>query len=106
MGILPVKSETDAPDEVKPLIKVRVLPESTLEVAFVRGKSNGISLDIQRGDDSTWTKLGNFIQSPATVTVAPTTPGAPEKIRLRARYLRGNLPVGQFSDTVNVVTEP
>lgn len=106
LGILPVKGETDSPDEAKPLIKVKALPESALEISFVRGKSSGISLDIQRGDDATWTKLGNFVQSPAAVTVTPTTAGAPEKVRLRARYLRGNTPIGQFSDTVNVVTEP
>lgn len=72
----------------------------------MRDKNSGISLDIQRGNSAEWTRLGNYIQSPALVTVEPTTADTPEKVRLRGRYLRGNTPVGQFSDTVNVVTEP
>jgi hypothetical protein len=90
----------------KPTLKIKALANSIIEIGFVKGESDGIELELQRGSDTSWTRIGKFIKTPAeddTPTIAPNTP---EVRRYRGRFLEGNKPVGQFSDIVSVVTTP
>ena len=52
-----------------------------------------------------WTAGGTYFKSSAAVNV-PDGTGLPHSVRIRARYIIGNEPVGLNSDTVNVVTTP
>jgi len=62
---------------------------------------------MQRGDDANrWTPVDRFLASPAEDRTPPAATGTPEVRRYRARYLKGNEPVGSYSDIVSVVTMP
>jgi hypothetical protein len=90
----------------KPVLKIKALANSIIEISFVKGESDGIELEIQRGSETGWTRIGKFIKTPAeddTPTIAPNTP---EVRRYRGRFLEGNKPVGLFSDIASVVTTP
>ncbi len=106
LGILP--SPTPPPDnffENPPTFKAKAQPGNVVIVEFVRGQSNGIIVEIQIDDETEWKLAKQFNKSPGTIQVAAN--GAlPRAVRLRARYLQGNDPTGNYSDTVNIVTVP
>lgn len=103
LGIIGSESESIAPENWKPTLKVRVLAGGDASVEFVRGESNGILLEQQKGNETVWTKIGNFNSSPAGLHYEET---APQTIRLRGRLLQKNDPVGEYSDIVQFVTNP
>jgi hypothetical protein len=90
----------------KPVLKIKALANSIVEISFVKGESDGIELEIQRGSESSWTRIGKFIKTPAEDDTPTITPNTPEVRRYRARFLEGNKPVGLFSDIGSVVTTP
>jgi hypothetical protein len=90
----------------KPVLKPKVKPLSIVEVVFVRGESDGLELELQRGTDTVWQKVGRFAKSPVIDQTPPAIAGTPEQRRYRGRYIEGNTPVGNFSDIVVIVTEP
>ena len=61
---------------------------------------------MQLDNETAWASVGNFFKSPAVLNIAPNPGNLPRAVRLRARYLDGNNPVGQNSDTVNITTVP
>ena len=63
-------------------------------------------VESKRGAETAWSYLGNYIVSPITDNRAPLAAGVPESRSYRLIYLRGNDPVGDFSDTLTVSTEP
>lgn len=103
LGILPTKEDEISPGEMKPDIKAGALPTSQAEVLFVRGDSDGVRVYYQIGDSNDWSNGENFGKSPAILTIPAT---APVLVKIRARYLDGNNPVGDYSDIVTIVTEP
>jgi len=103
LGIVP---QAEGADALVPDLKADALPEFEIEVNFVRGKSDGIAVQIQRDKETTWTSFGSYFQSPATLEVPPKIPDTPEVVRLRGRFLEGNQPTGDFSDIVEIVTKP
>jgi hypothetical protein len=90
----------------KPVLKIKALANSMVEIGFVKGESDGIELELQRGSESNWTRIGKFIKTPAEDDTPTTTLNTPEVRRYRGRFLDGNKPVGQFSDIGTVVTTP
>jgi hypothetical protein len=70
-----------------------------------RGKTDGVNIRVKVDNQPHWTKGGRFFKSPAILKI-PDGTDLPGAIQIRARYLQGNAPVGQNSDTVNVVTQP
>ncbi|MEP7076308.1 MAG: hypothetical protein ABI878_10905 [Acidobacteriota bacterium] len=106
LGIVPRKAETLALHESRPEITVTSMPKSVLVVKFVRGQSQGVTVEIQTGKENTWKQAGRFYTSPANLEIPPAEDKSPEEIRLRARYVMENTPVGLFSDVVTAVTTP
>jgi hypothetical protein len=92
--------------DAKPVLKIKALANSLVEIGFVKGESDGIELEIQRGNDTSWMRIGKFIKTPAEDDTPTITPNTPEVRRYRGRFLEGNKPVGQFSDIASVVTTP
>jgi hypothetical protein len=90
----------------KPTLKIKALANSTVEIGFVKGESDGIELEIQRGSETSWTRIGKFIKTPAEDDTPTITPNTPEVRRYRGRFLEGNKPVGLFSDIATIVTTP
>ena len=93
--------------EAKPALKPQVTGDSQVAAAFTKNGFDGIELEVQKGNDArSWTSLGRFYESPAEDTMPPGAGNTPEVRRYRARYLKGNKPVGVYSDIVSVVTVP
>lgn len=106
--VLPVDSEGGiSENEAKPTLKARALAQSNVDIDFVRGGFDGVEIERQRGDNANeWQSIGRFYKSPAEDDAPPAEANAPETRRYRARYLKGNKPVGVHSDIVTVVTQP
>jgi len=51
-------------------------------------------------------RAGVGIESPAEISIPLTQNGLPSSVKLRARYLDHNNPVGSWSDVVTVQTIP
>ncbi len=53
-----------------------------------------------------WTSFGRFPSSPAEISITLNQNSLPSSVKLRARYLDHNNPVGNWSDVVTVQTIP
>lgn len=103
LGIVGAESESIAPENWKPVLKVKALPGFQIQVEFTRGEASGILLQSEDDGADTWSEVGRFFGSPAIFTANGNTPKA---VNLRGRFLEKNDPVGNFSDTVQIVTTP
>ena len=70
-----------------------------------RGKTDGADIQIKADNQPDWTGGGRSFKSPAILNF-PDGSGLPRAVEMGALYLQSNAPVGQNSDTVNVVTQP
>jgi len=105
LGILP--QSAPAPEgDVVPVLKLEALPGNIVSVKFVRGGTDGIAVERQLDNETDWATIGNYAKSPVEMNIPSGTNNLPRAVRVRARYLEGNTPVGLNSDTVNVVTTP
>jgi hypothetical protein len=105
LGIIPQKDDELAENELKPSLKGSAMPNNKVEVVFVRGKTDGIEVEIVIDNTGGWVSAGRFFKSPAVLNI-PDGNGLPRAVQIRARYVLGNEAVGLNSDTVNVVTTP
>lgn len=103
LGILTTKPEQIAPENWKPEIKARAAAGGKIENSFVRGESDGILYETQIGAETVWTEKARFFKSPGTINISGDQP---QTVRLRARYLIKDAPVGQYSDIVQIVSTP
>lgn len=103
LGIIGQTSDSVAPENWKPTLKVKVSTGGDVSVEFVRGEANGIVLEQKVGNETVWTKIDNFNSSPADLHYDGATP---QTVQLRGRLLQKNAPVGEYSDTANFVTNP
>lgn len=106
LGIIPASPSRPAPEAMQPELKVTTLPGSVVQVKFVRGESNGIFVETKLDNSETWSSVGIFPSSPAVIVVPQTPQNLPRSVQIRARYVEGNSPVGQFSDIVTTATQP
>jgi len=105
LGILP--SSGPAPEvDVPPTLKAEAQPGNVVSVKFVRGKTDGIALEMQLDNETAWATVGNFFKSPAVLGIKSGPGDLPRAVRLRARFLDGNTPTGPNSDTANITTVP
>jgi hypothetical protein len=105
LGIKPATPVAESFVDQAPEFKVKATPGNIVVVEFVRRGSDGIVLERQVDAESDWTPAGTFLKSPGQVQI-PANGGLPRAVRLRARFLVGNDPTGNYSNTVNVVTTP
>ena len=70
------------------------------------GLTNGIVVETKIDNSETWSSVGIFPTSPAIVVVPQNPQNLPRSVQIRARYVEGNSPVGQFSDIVTTATQP
>jgi hypothetical protein len=106
--VLPVEGAGGiSEDEAQPELKARAMAQSNVDIYFVRGDFDGVEVERQRGDNiNEWQSIGRFYKSPAEDDAPPSQGNAPETRRYRARYLKGNTPIGVYSDIITVVTQP
>jgi hypothetical protein len=105
LGITPRRRERLAIHATPPELKASVEPGNLVRVAFIRGSSHGVYIETNV-DKAGWAFADKSFVSPAVVTVQQNDAQTPRGVQIRARYLDGNTPVGDFSDIVTVQTIP
>jgi len=103
-GIAPSTPEAPVVGSEPPVIEADVEPGNEVVVKFVKGKSGGIYIE-SNADAGGWSLSGTPNKSPFTFTVPPNG-GSPRNVQIRARFLDGNTPVGDWSNIVTVQTIP
>ena len=107
LGIIPTNPSVGRFSEFVPAIKVWPLADGyTFSVRCPRLNFDGFTVSFKSAMSQAWKNAGVFAISPATIHVNPTTPGVPEQIEVRARMIKGNDPVTQFSNIVTVTVNP
>ncbi len=86
-----------------PVLKASVDPGHVIEVKFTRGSSDGIYIE-KNVNNGGFGFAEKAFKSPAIIVVPGD--GIPQQVQLRARFLDGNNPVGDWSSIVTVQTIP
>ncbi|HMT09288.1 MAG TPA: hypothetical protein PKA82_14895 [Pyrinomonadaceae bacterium] len=105
LGIVPSTPSNISPETAKPTLTVLTEPGNKVLVKFVKKNFNGILLEMSV-DKGPQEDKGRFNSSPAIITVPQNENELPRLVAVRARFLVGNDPVGEWSDTVTVQTTP
>lgn len=92
-------------DAFPPKLTAAVDPGNIVEVKFTKGPSDGIYIETNV-DNGGWTFTEKAVKSPAVFSVAANTDNTPRGVEIRARFLDGNIAVGDWSDVVTVQTIP
>lgn len=107
LGILPTNSgNVIPPEDMQPTLKMQAMPGSVVQVKFVRGTTDGVAVEMKLDNADTWSDAGRYAASPAEIVIPQNAQQLPRAVLLRARYVDGNSPVGQFSDVVTTATLP
>ncbi len=106
LGILPPVVNGFLPDEMQPKLKAVAMPGSVVQVSFVRGQTDGVLVETKLDNIETWTDAGRFFKSPAELVIPQNPANLPRAVQVRARYVNGDKPVGQFSTIVSTSTQP
>lgn len=106
LGIIPSKPADLIPNELQPNPSLTALPGNVVEVAFVRGKTEGIDVEIDVDNSNSWEHAGKFFKSPGEIVIPQNTQGTARSVKVRARYLLDNKPVGLYSEIDQISTIP
>jgi hypothetical protein len=104
LGIGDAAAHIVSPDDLRPSLKIKAMPDDKVELAFSKQGQKGCRIQVRRGGGD-WTNAGDPNTSPYIDETA-STGGNPEKREYRAIFLKDNRPFGQYSDIVTVVTTP
>ncbi len=105
LGIIPSAPGPTPENDMKPTLAPTSLPNSVVQVKFVRGNSDGVMIEMSL-DNGTWSDAGRYFKSPANLVVPENPAKSPRAVALRARYVEGDNPVGQFSNIVTTASQP
>ncbi len=106
LGIVPQPTPEVDPEGMKPDPSLRVEPGNIVLVDYVRGKADGIEIQYMLDNSGTWVNGGRFTKPTATLQI-PESPGnLPRFVQVRARYVIGDVAVGQYSDIDSISTTP
>lgn len=109
LGITPSASggaSKGGDETTAPTIDATVSPGNVVNVKFVRGSSDGVLVQTQLDNEARWDDSGRFFKSPAVLAIPENADVLPRNVQIRARFLDGNNPVGDWSDVVTVQTIP
>lgn len=106
LGIIPQSPSRPAPEDLQPTIKATAMPGSVVNVKFVRGGMSGVLIETQIDNSGTWSSVGQFSVSPATITIPENPQNLPRYVQVRARYFDKDEPVGLISQVDSVSTLP
>lgn len=104
--IRPVRAEAADLNSAKPNPTLRAEPGNLIVVTFKRGGFDGVELQVKVDNAEKFTNFGRFLRSPAEIRIEPGPQNLPRAVEMRARFLRGNDPVGQYSDIDFIATIP
>ena len=77
-----------------------------VRMTFAMRGHDQLGIQSQRGSESTWSSLAFDTNSPYVDGRAPLVAGQPEQRRYRARFVDDDVPVGDWSDVVEVTAHP
>lgn len=107
LGIVAPASELPSgPETMKPVLELSTLVEFGVGVKFRKFGRDGIRLEYRHHGSAEWISAGFLVTSPGQITVAPAVPGTPEQVEVRAIFLDGNTPVGDYSEIGAVFVKP
>lgn len=106
LGIIPTTAPSIAPNDLKPDPSLKALPGNIVEVTFVRGKTDGIDIQMMLDKSTTWENAGRYKMSPISLQIPPGPDNLPRSVQIRARFVINDITVGQYSDTDTVTTIP
>lgn len=104
LGITSAAKLEVSPDDLKPKIGAKALPDDKVELSFNKQGQKAIRWQMRRGGGD-WGSQQDANESPLIDETA-SIDGKPEKREYRAIYLKGNKPFGQYSDILTVFTTP
>ncbi|HQU85182.1 MAG TPA: hypothetical protein PKY59_18730 [Pyrinomonadaceae bacterium] len=105
LGILPKAKEALRIEELDLQLKIETRAEGVLIIRFVKGKTNGVNLYVQRENSADWQDFGRFFKSPVELKLGEKD-AKPETVQIRGRYIIGNKAVGEMSAQYQVVLLP
>lgn len=105
LGVI-ASSSAAATTSGKPTASATAQPNSTVQVDWTKGRFDGVLVEGQRGDEAAWTLLGTDTVSPYVDNRDPLVANAPEVRRYRLRYIKKDVPTGDYSDVMTVTTTP
>ncbi len=106
LGIVPTKPADLNPNDLQPNPSLTALPGNVIEVAFKRGRTEGIEVDIEVDNSGSWEHAGKFFKSPGEIVIPQNTISSARSVKVRARYLLDNKAVGQYSEIDQISTIP
>ena len=105
-NILPKKKEALRAEDLRLSLKIKQLAQAQVEIRYVRGKTSGVNLYLQRAGSDEWIDLGRFFHSPIIIKIPLLVADQPEQFYLRGRYLIGNEAVGEYSAITPLILRP
>lgn len=107
LGIIPSSSQpsSESEAEMHPTLSATSLPNSLVQVKFVRGATDGILIETSI-DNGTWGEAGRFFKSPANLVIPENPQNLPRSVQMRARYVQGDNPFGQYSPIITTASQP
>lgn len=106
LGIVPSPTPEVDPESMKPDPSLRVEPGNVVLVDYVRGKADGIEIQYMLDHSGIWINGGRFTKPTATLQIPQSTGDLPRFVQVRARYVIGDVAIGQFSDIDSISTNP
>lgn len=105
LRVIPVHTNADDAN-AKPDTRGKSLPMFKAEVRCKRGDFDAVRTRCRIDGDPDWTDLGLSVGTTLVDERPPAAPGKPEVRTYEQIYVRGNQPVGQWSDSVRVTLQP
>jgi len=94
------------PGPTQPTLTAIAQTDFAVRLTFPMRGHDQIEIQSQRAGETTWVSLAFDTNSPYLDGRAPLVAGQPELRRYRARYVDNDIPVGDWSDTVEVTAHP
>lgn len=101
MGIV---APAATPGTPKPTATADAQPGSQILLKWVKGAFDGVYIESQRANETTWTLIGMDTSSPYLDSRPPLVVGQPEVRRYRLRYFANDVATGDYSDIITVTT--
>jgi hypothetical protein len=90
------------PESISPALTIESRPNYVLRISGKMKGFKGVRIEWQAKGSTSFTMVGVFLTLPGEVPITPGTPGDPISGRIRAIYLDGNDPFGDYSPEYSV----
>lgn len=90
------------PESISPDLTIESRPNYVLRVSGKMKGMKGVRVEWQAKGSANFIMAGVFLKLPGEVSITPQTPGDPVAGRIRAIYMDGNDPFGDYSPEYTV----